>query len=1457
VVANSGTNTIGIFLNDGNGNFTPQITFTTGDASRSSSVVVGDFNNDTHLDVAVANYDTHNIGIFLGYGDGTFANYMTFSTDASRPVSLATGDLNNDRRLDIVVANNGTDSIGIFFGYGNGSFANPITYSTGYDSRPCSVVVADFNNDQYLDIAVANYGTDNVGIFLRSRNGSFDTQITYSTSLHSKPSSIAVNDFNRDEHLDIVVANSGTNTVRIFFGDGNGNFQTQSTYSISPGSNPHSIRIGDFNQDNRLDIAVSNFDTNNISILIGYGNGSFATPTILSTGSDDLGPFGITIDDFDNNNQSDIAVVNFFTNKVLALIGYYMMQSQSPATYSAGNSSFLRQLASGDLNNDTNIDLVVANSATNSIDIFFGYGNGSFQEQVTHSTGDPSHPIAVAISDIDRDDRQDILVGNAYSESLRIFYGLGNGSFGAPVTYFTGKSSSVAWVAVDDCNNDNYLDIFFADRYTDSIGVLLGYGNRTFGSPNKFFCGIGSRPLSVATGDFNKDGRLDIAAACYGTANLVIFLGFDNGNFTLFTIYSAGDTFLPFMLAVADLNRDSQLDIIVTNAGTNYFDIFFGFGNGSFAAPLIFFTGDNSQPVWVTVADLNNDCSLDLTVANSNNNNVGVFLGNSSEYFSHQTTYSTGYGSIPYGIAVGDFNKDNRPDIAVMNSGSSNIAILLGHPTENSTTQTVETAYKNSKSSSLAINPFDHDMQLNCTIGNWTANDLPILLGDYYPNFRHQTTYSTGSSSAPFSLAVGDLNGDKQMDIIVANSGSANLGILFGYDNGSFRNELIVSLYSSANPQNVIVDDFNRDHLLDVAVTDPRNDCIIVLLGNGNGTFSTTLIYPTGFGSSPKALASGNLDKDDYLDLIVADSGTDTIGIFFGFDYTSFSEQNSYETGNGSNPRSLAIGDFNNDGQLDIVAALYGTNSVGIFLGYGNGTFTSMMKFADVPASHPWWLAVGDFNNDNKLDITVVNWAINSISVILGYGNGSFTNPILYSTGSNTHPETVAVADFNNDHCLDITATNYGGDSICVFLGYGNGTFQNCITLLTGKSSGPNAIVAADINNDSRLDILVANYGSNNVGVFLGYGNGSFAEQMTFSTGTNSAPRSIVIGDFNNDGRSDVAVANYATNNVGVLNGYGNGTFGNLQTYSTGVGSNPTIVQVGDFNNDSLLDIIVGGANLNHVGVLFGYGDGTFASLSTISSGQGSYTYAIAIGDFNQDNRLDFAFADFGNNNIGIFLASGSEPFGGQTTYFVGEGSYPSSIAFGHFNDDNQLDIAFANYGTDNLGILFGDGNRLFSNNITYSTGAGSDPMSSAIGDFNNDSRTDIVVANSGSNDIVVFIGYSNGSFSSSISYSMSEGSQPESVAVGDFNRDNRLDIAVANFGTNNICLLFGRGNGTFTNQSWYPLTYDSRPKCVIVKDLNNDGRDDIAAVTYGIDNVNMFLIMFKTGGRRGGGGGS
>ena len=116
-----------------------------------------DLNNDRQLDIAVANFGTNTIGIFLGFGNGSFASSKELSTATSRPIMIYLADFNNDTTLDIVTANHGTDSISVFYGDGNGNFLSSATYSTGYDSYPSSLAAGDFNTDTYLDIAVANY----------------------------------------------------------------------------------------------------------------------------------------------------------------------------------------------------------------------------------------------------------------------------------------------------------------------------------------------------------------------------------------------------------------------------------------------------------------------------------------------------------------------------------------------------------------------------------------------------------------------------------------------------------------------------------------------------------------------------------------------------------------------------------------------------------------------------------------------------------------------------------------------------------------------------------------------------------------------------------------------------------------------------------------------------------------------------------------------------------------------------------------------------------------------------------------------------------------------------------------------------------------------------------------------------------------------------------------------------
>jgi streptogramin lyase len=204
------------------------------------------------------------------------------------------------------------------------------------------------------------------------------------------------------------------------------------------------------------------------------------------------------------------------------------------------------------------------------------------------------------------------------------------------------------------------------------------------------------------------------------------------------------------------------------------------------------------------------------------------------------------------------------------------------------------------------------------------------------------------------------------------------------------------------------------------------------------------------------------------------------------------------------------------------------------------------------------------------------------VGVILGHSM-PFAIATMYETGNGSAPYSVEVGDFNNDNQLDVVVANFGTNEVGVLLGFGNGTFAVIMTYSTGNGSNPHCVAVADLNDDDQLDIIVANYGTNNIGVLLGYGNGSFANITMFSTGDGSHPFWVTLGDLNNDDRLDIAVANSASNTVGVLLGYGNGSFGKQTSYLMGYGSRPYAVAIGDFNNDTWMDMVV--ANYDKQGV--------------------------------------------------------------------------------------------------------------------------------------------------------------------------------------------------------------------------------------------------------------------------------
>jgi hypothetical protein len=321
-------------------------------------------------------------------------------------------------------------------------------------------------------------------------------------------------------------------------------------------------------------------------------------------------------------------------------------------------------------------------------------------------------------------------------------------------------------------------------------------------------------------------------------------------------------------------------------------------------------------------------------------------------------------------------------------------------------------------------------------------------------------------------------------------------------------------------------------------------------------------------------------------------------------------------------------------------------------------------------------------------------------------------------------------------------------------------------------------------------------------------------------------------------------VTNCVANSVEILLGYGDGTFGNHMTSSPGCGSGPESLTVGDFNSDNQLDIVTANNNGNSIGILLGYGNGTFADNKTYSTGSGSQPIYISVGDFNQDNISDIAVTNHFANNIGIFLGYGSQPFAGVTTYSTGHGSQPHSVVIGDLNYDSRSDIVVANYGTDNVGILFGRKDGTFDPIIAHHTGNGSAPYSVAVADFNSDKHLDIVVTNSENDNIAILLGYGNRTFASRVTYSTGVRSRPYTVVIGDFNNDNISDIGIANSGTSNIFLLYGNGNGTFGNQKLYPLGYGYHPYSIAATDLNQDDWMDIVIACFDTDHVETLIKM-------------
>ncbi|MGA2847991.1 MAG: FG-GAP-like repeat-containing protein [Terracidiphilus sp.] len=330
---------------------------------------------------------------------------------------------------------------------------------------------------------------------------------------------------------------------------------------------------------------------------------------------------------------------------------------------------------------------------------------------------------------------------------------------------------------------------------------------------------------------------------------------------------------------------------------------------------------------------------------------------------------------------------------------------------------------------------------------------------------------------------------------------------------------------------------------------------------------------------------------------------------------TTLSWLNPQSPATGSYPISVAAADFNGDGIPDLAVANSNSDSLTILLGNGDGTFTTT-AVSPPTGIYPYFVAVGDFNGDGKADLAVADSSASSLTILLGNGDGTFS-PTIANPQTGSVPRAVAVGDFNGDGIQDLAVANSGSTTMTILLGNGDGTFT-ASAASPQIGSSPQSIALGDFNGDGIQDLAVANAGSDTLTILLGNGDGTFAQAASPSTG--SDPVSVAAGDFNGDGKLDLAVANYYGDAATILLGNGDGTF-TATAVSPSTGNYPESIATGDFNGDGKADLAVANYYGGTATILLGNGDGTFTS--GVSPAGGSYSISMAVADFNGDGIAD------------------------------------------------------------------------------------------------------------------------------------------------------------------------------------------------------------------------------------------
>ncbi|GGF03992.1 FG-GAP-like repeat-containing protein [Hymenobacter cavernae] len=1379
---------------------------------------------------------------------GTFSGSTDLGVGPS-PQHVTLGDIDGDGDLDLLTANysatsNSPGTVSVRLNSGNGTYSGGTEVSVGIG--PYQVVLGDIDSDGDLDLLTANANSGTVGnVSVRLNNGSGTFSGTTQVAVGTSPHALTLGDVDGDGDLDLLAANytagssSTTSAVSVRLNNGSGAFGAGSEVSV--GSRPVDLALGDADGDGDLDLFTASSNGTTVSLRLNGGSGTFSgTTEINAIGT----PHALALGDIDGDEDLDLLATNTYGTAVAVRINNGLGSFSALQNASIGPGA--RSIALADVDGDGDLDFVTANAGANSgsalggttasIRLNNGSGNFSGTQNVTVGT----QPTSVALGDLDNDGDLDLVTANMVSNtaSVRLNQAL-------PLPVITSISPTTAAPGATVVITGNFLP----------NNNLATVSSVTFnGVPAPGFVVNSATQITVTVPTGATSGPV-VVTTTVGASNGVPFtvvtpLLITNLSPTRNARSAPRNTpvAITFNQALNPATNTGTVRVFSQQVGGRKAGATTVSGNTITVTPSTPFKA--GETVFTSITR-NLQSAAGATLLPPHVFQFTTATSPSTGTFGTAAAVSTGLS--PVATATADVDADGDLDLLVANSGASTVSVRLNNG--NGTYSGGREVSVAGNVLDLAVGDIDGDGDLDFVtahVSAGTGNILSVRLNDGIGNFSLGVDASVFST--PTSIALGDIDGDADLDLLVgATIGVGTVNLLLNDGTGRFT-ENFSQAVTARNPTELTLGDIDGDGDLDLLALYGAGNIVNVALNNGNGSFAS----PQGVavGSSPSRLVLGDVDGDNDLDIITASASTKTVGVRLNNGSGAFSNGSTLTLAN--SPLALRLGDVDGDSDLDLLLTSGNgtTGGVSVRLNNGTGTFSGAQEV--VVGNQPVDLALGDVDGNGTLDVVTANTAANTASVSLNLNQAapaiSSLSPVRGPAGTRvvitgTNFLNASNVTFNNTPVTGIISQS--ATELVVLVPAGATSGPVVVTTPAGASNGvlftitPPLLVTAvvparnasaaprttpvAVTFDQALNTgSVSSQALKVFGQQSGLKAGSVAASgstLTFTPGTRFKPGETVFATATSTVQSTTGIpAKPHVFQFTAATAAASGTFGGGSDLS--VGTNPVAIATGDVDGDGDLDLAVA-SGYSIVNVRLNNGNGTYSGGQDVSVGQ--IPRDLIFGDVDNDGDLDLLVDDDQNATISVRLNNGSGFFSGSQEVPVGNS--PQSQTLGDIDGDGDLDLVTAN-ASGTASVRFNTGG-IFSG--TQEVSLGGAPLRVTLGDVDSDGDLDLLTANSTG---VVNVRLNDGAGTFSGTTNVPVNGYAYSLATGDIDKDGDLDLVVGNFygsdgssATNTVSVRLNNGDGTFSGSQ--EVLIGAYVAKVELGDVDGDGDLDLLAANF------------------------